>query len=72
MGDNSCLKGRGFESLHHMLDGHFYALICCKNCIVCLKRAKLNVKRPGLAHLLNLIKLQSFLSPSLEQNANLM
>ena len=27
----------------------FFTLICCKNCIVCLKRPK---KRPGLAHFL--------------------
>ena len=33
MGDNSCLKGRGFESRRHLLDGHFFTLICCNNCI---------------------------------------
>ena len=38
MGDNSCLRGRGFESRRQILDGHFFILICCKNCIVCLKR----------------------------------
>ena len=28
-----------------------FTLICCKNCIdVCLKRPKINKKRPGLAH----------------------
>ena len=37
MGDDSCLKGRGFESRQGILDGHFFTLICCKNCIVCLK-----------------------------------
>ena len=30
----------------------FFTLICCKNSIaVCLKRPKINKKRPGLAHL---------------------
>ena len=51
MGDDSCLKGHGFESQHHMLDGHFFTLICCKNCIVCLKGPKINEKEAGLAHL---------------------
>ena len=23
MGGDSCAEGRGFESLHHILDGHF-------------------------------------------------
>ena len=44
MGNNSCLRGCGFESRHHILDGHFFALICCKNCIVSLKRPKLTKK----------------------------
>ena len=50
MGDDSCLKGRGFESWHCVLDGHFFTLICCKNCIVCLKKTENKLKRPGLAH----------------------
>ena len=29
-----------------------FTFICCKNCIVCLKRQKLMTKRPGLAHFL--------------------
>ena len=51
MGDDSCLKGRGFESWRRILDElTFFKLICCKNCIdVCLKRPKINEKRPGLA-----------------------
>ena len=48
MGDDSCLKGRGFESWRHILDGHFFTLICCKNCIVCLKRQKINEKEAGV------------------------
>ena len=48
MGDNSCLKGCGFESWRCILDGHFFTLICCKNCIACLKRLKINEKEAGL------------------------
>ena len=34
-----------------ILDGHFFALICCKNCIdVCLKRLKINEKEAGDGH----------------------
>ena len=50
MGDNSCLRGHGFESQCRILGGHFYTLICCKNCIVSLKRPNINEKRPELAH----------------------
>ena len=42
MGDDSFSRGRGFKSQHHILDGHFFTLICCKNGIVCLKRPKIN------------------------------
>ena len=42
----SCSKGRGFESRHSILDGHFFTLICGKICNdVCLKRPKINNKR---------------------------
>ena len=44
MSDRSCLKGCGFESVGCVLDGNFFTLICCKNCIVCLKRPKINEK----------------------------
>ena len=50
MGDDSCSKGRGFESQRCILDGHFLTLICCKKIIVCLKRPKINEKRLGLGH----------------------
>ena len=30
MGDDSCSKGRGFESQRRILDGHIFTLICCK------------------------------------------
>ena len=29
-------------------DVYFFALICCKNCIVCLKRPKINGKEAGV------------------------
>ena len=50
MGDDSCSKGRGFESGRHILDEYldFFTLICCKNCIVCLKRPKINEKEAGV------------------------
>ena len=35
MGDDSCSNGRVFESHRHILDGHFFALICCKK-LYCL------------------------------------
>ena len=47
-GYDSCLKGCGFESQHRILVGHFFTLICCKNCIVCLKRPKINGKEAGV------------------------
>ena len=46
MGGYSCSEGCGFESQHHILDGHFFTYICCKNCNdVCLKRHKIKNKR---------------------------
>ena len=49
MGDNSCLRGCGFKSRRHILDGHdIFNLVCCKNCIVCLRRSKINEKEDGV------------------------
>ena len=48
MGDNLCSRSRGFKSWHRILDGHFFTLICCKNCIVCLERPKINEKEAGV------------------------
>ena len=46
MGDDSCSKGNGFKSRCRILDGHFFTLICCKNCIdVCLKKTENKWKR---------------------------
>ena len=50
MGGESCSEGRGFKSRYHILDGHFSHIFVVKNCNVCLKRPKINKKRPGLAH----------------------
>ena len=39
-GGDSCSKGCEFESRHHILEGHFFTFICCKNRAVCLKILK--------------------------------
>ena len=46
MGRDSRSEGRGFESRHRILDGHFFTY--CKNCNVCLKRPKINEKEAGV------------------------
>ena len=33
-GGDTCSEGHGFESQHLVLDGHYFAYICCKHCIV--------------------------------------
>ena len=43
MGGESRPRGRGFESLHQIVDGPFSH--CSKNCNICLKRPKINDKR---------------------------
>ena len=48
MGRDSRSEGRGFESQHCILDGHFFKYICGKNCNVCLKRPKINEKEAGV------------------------
>ena len=41
MGGDLCSEGCGLESRHHLLDGHFFTYICCKNDNdVCLKDQK--------------------------------
>ena len=44
MGGDSHSKGRGFESRHRILDGHFSHIFVVKICNVCLKRPKINEK----------------------------
>ena len=50
MGRDSRSEGRGFESRHRVLDGHFSTHSCCKNCKdVCLKKTENKMKkRPGV------------------------
>ena len=50
MGGDSRSKGRRLESQRRILDGHFFTLICCKNCIVYLQRTKIKEKEAGVAH----------------------
>ena len=45
MEGDSCSRGRGFEMT-------FFTLICCKICIVCLKRPKINKKETRLVRFL--------------------
>ena len=60
MGDNSCLRGPGFKSQPHMLDGHdIFTFICCKNCIVCLKVPKINEKEAEVGPFLKTSKMQN-------------
>ena len=47
-GKSLTFQGRGFESLHRILDGHFFTFICCKNCNVCLGEPKINEKEAGV------------------------
>ena len=48
MGDNSCYRGCGFESLHRILDGHFFIDLLKIALFVCLfEKTK---KRPGMAN----------------------
>ena len=49
MGRDSLSEGHGFESHHRIMDGHFLAYNCCKNCYyVCLKRPNINEKEAGV------------------------
>ena len=61
MGDDLCSRGRGFESRRHILDGHFFSLICCKNWIVCLKRPKINEKEAGIGTMFFVEKNRTYL-----------
>ena len=48
MEDDSCLKGRGFEYRHRILNGMtFFTFICRKNGIVCLIKTEINEKEAG-------------------------
>ena len=45
MGENSCLRRRGFEFQRHLLDGHFFTLICCKKLYCLFEKTKDKQKR---------------------------
>ena len=45
MAGDSTSKGCGFEFQHRVLDGHFFTLICCKNCNVCFEKTENKLKR---------------------------
>ena len=47
MAGDSGSKGCEVESQYRILDGHFFTFNCCKICNVCLKKKKINKKRPG-------------------------
>ena len=49
MGGDSRCKGRGFESRHHILDGHSSHIFVIK--IVMFERTKINEKETGMPHL---------------------
>ena len=54
MGGDSLSEDCGFKSRCHILDGHdIFTLISCKNCIVCLKRLKINEKEAGIGPFFN-------------------
>ena len=48
MGGGSHSEGRGFESRHRILNGHFSHIFAVKICNVCLKRPKINEKEAGV------------------------
>ena len=50
MGGDSWSESCGFESQHCILDGHFFTLISCKNCNVCLKKTENKQKEAVDAH----------------------
>ena len=54
MGGDSCSEGHRFKSWHHILVGHFFTCICCKNCNVFWKD-KNKQQRPRVVHLKKLI-----------------
>ena len=50
MGRDSRSDGHGFKSQNRILDGHFVAYNCCKNCNdVCLNIPKINKKEAGVS-----------------------
>ena len=48
MGDDSCLKGCGWKSRHHILVGRFSYWFVVKIVLFCLKRPKINERETGV------------------------
>ena len=46
MGGDSCSKGSGFESQHHILDGHLFVV----KIIFLFEKTKINEKEAGVSH----------------------
>ena len=67
IGGDTCSEGREFESQDHLLHGHFFTLIFCKNCIVCLKRPKINKKVARVGAFLSYNWMHFKLSSKLQQ-----
>ena len=60
VGGDSCSEGRGFESRHSILDGHFLHIFVVQICNVCLKRPKINKKEARVAPFFIFFKKQTF------------
>ena len=60
MGGHSHSKGRGFESRHCILDGHFSHIFVVKICHVYLKRPKINEKEAGVGPFFKKLTLSAF------------
>ena len=58
-----CSKGCGLEYWCPILGGHFFTLICCRNCIVCLKRPKINEKEARVGPFKNIFMCLLFWQP---------
>ena len=55
MGGDSCSKGCEFESQQHILVGHCFTFICCKNCNIVRKDENI-LKEAGVGPLKERIK----------------
>ena len=60
MGGDSCFDGRGFESQHRILDGHFLRLFVVKTCLFEKDENKRKRDRDGPFFKKRLTKLKYF------------